>query len=223
MYLRHFIFTGTELDEVDIVFLLDHSKSIKRHVWPFIINFTASIATSLNIGLNDTLMGMILFGRHAKIHFNVRHYLDQASLLEAIYNTEYNKSIGTSTWLALELLCESSLPNGPMLLREGVPHIAVVVTDGRSLNRTATTTAAQKLHDANIFDQVYAIGIGSKRIDKKELKVIASDPSLAYILNDIKESLFTELQHNLIQQVFDICKLIALFSKVIITYQCWIF
>ena len=199
-----------------MVFVLDTSKSIRPENWPFIINFTAGIARFLDIGLNDSLIGIILFGGRAAIHFNVRQYLDQASLVEAITGTEYNVSIGTRTWRALDLLRVSSVPNGAMMLREGFPHIAIVITDGRSQNHTRTNAAAQQLHDANTFDQIYAVGIGRREINVDELRQIASDPSLAYFLNDFEESLFIELQQNLTQQVCDICKFIYKYFNAIL-------
>ena len=205
----HFV-AGCELGGADVVFVLDTSNSIRPQNWPFMINFTASVARFLDIGLNDSLIGMILFGSRANIHFNVRRYLDQDSLVEAILGTEYNISIGTRTWRALNLLRGSSQPNGTMMLREGFPHIAIVITDGRSQNHTLTNIAAQRLHDSNIFDQVYAVGIGNnRRINREELRQIASDPSLAYFLNDFEESLFVELLQNISQQVCNICKFIV--------------
>ena len=194
-----------------MVLVLDDSRSIKKKNWPFIINFTISVATSLDIGLNNSLMGVILFGGNATIHFNARQYLDQASLVEAINNIEYRKYNGTNTWLALDLLHESSQPNGAMMLREDFPAIAIVVTDGRSHNNITTKIAAQKLHDSRIFYQVYAVGIGSK-IETEELRSIASNPSLTFRLKKFKKSLFNELLHNLTQQFCDICKLITILS-----------
>ena len=212
----HICYAGCELDGVDVVLVLDNSKSINRNSknWPLIINFAASVATFLDIGLNNSLMGVILFGGDAIIHFNARQYLDQASLVEAINNSAYNISKGTNTWLALELLRESSQPNGAMMLREDFPAIAIVVTDGRSHNHTATEIAAQELHDSKIFDQVYAVGIG--RVNETELRSIASDPSLAYFLKEFEESLFNELQQNFSQQFCNIRKLIILLSANII-------
>ena len=205
------------MDEVDVVLVLDDSISVtnKPKNWPLIINFTASLATFLDIGLNNSLMGVMLFGGDAIIHFNARQYLDQASLVEAIKNTKSRPSKGTSTWLALDLLRNSSQPNGTMMLREDFPAIAIVVTDGRSHNRTATEIAAQELHDSKIFDQVYAVGIG--RVNETELRSIASDPSLAYIVR-FTESDFNELWHNLSQQFCNICKLITLLSSNDIPY-----
>ena len=199
-------YAGCDIVGTDVVFVLDHSKSIKRRNWPFIVNFTASASSFLNIGLNNSLVGTILFGGDAYIHFNVRQYPDKASLLEAIYNTEYNASKGTSISLVLNLLRVSSQPNGAMMLREGFPHIAVVVTDGRAHDTDEAMIAAQKLHDAKIFDQVHAVGIGRK-IREDELRRIASDPSLVNFLTDFEESLFVGLQQNLRRQVCNICKL----------------
>ena len=197
---------------VDVVLVLDDSKSINKNPknWPLIINFTASLATFLDIGLSNSLMGVMLFGGDAIIHFNARQYLDQASLVEAINNIEYNISKGTNTWLALDLLHESSQPNGAMMLREDFPAIAIVVTDGRSHNHTATEIAAQKLHDSKSFNQIHAIGIG--RVNETELRNIGSDPSIAHILKKFKESDFNELLYDLSKQFCNICKLITLLS-----------
>ena len=151
-------------------------------------------------------MGVILFGGDAYIHFNLRQYTNKSSLLEAIYSTGYNASLGTSISLALDLLHVSSQPNGAMMLREGFPHIAIVVTDGKSHDKDEAKNAAQELHDANIFDQVHAVGIG-KNIREAELRRIASNPSLVNFLADFEESLFVELQQNLSRQVCNMCEL----------------
>ena len=197
-----------------MVLVLEYSKGNATKNWPLIINFAASVATSLDIGLNNSLISIILFGRDAIIHFNARQHLDKASLVEAIKNTEYRRSDGTNTWRALDLLRNSSQPNGKMMLRDDSPAIAIVVTDGKSHNSTTTKIAAQKLHDSNTFDQVYAVGIGRK-IDEDELRSIASDPSLAYFLKEFEESLFNKLQQNLNQQFCDICKLIIIYNTIL--------
>ena len=190
---------------MDVVFVLDDSQSIKRPNWRFVTGFVASVATFLDIGLNDSLIGVISFGGDAVIQFNAREYDNQTSLIEAIHGIRYRSSRGTRTWLALNLLRETSL-NGTMMLRENYPHIAVVLTDGRSRNHNFTNMAAQQLHDANIFNQIYTIGIGAKQIDVSELQSIASDDSHVYILQDFDQSLFIELRQNITQQVCPLCK-----------------
>ena len=209
LLIKMYFVTGCAMGRADVVFVLDSSNSIRPENWPFIINFTASVARFLDIGLDDSLIGIILFGEKANIHFNVREYLDQDSLVEAIMATEYNVSKNTRTWRALKLLRESSQPNGAMMLREGFRHIAIVFTDGKSDNRTHTKISAHALHNASIFDQVYAIGIGNrtKGIDEEEIMQIASDSSLAYFLNDFEENLFIQLLQNISQQVCesDVC------------------
>ena len=89
-------------------------------------------------------------------------------------------------------------------------HIAVIITDGRAntYRRTGnlkrkddkeTKNAARDLHESNVYDQIYCVGIKGKKdeIDTKQLEVIASDPSLTFVLDDFTEQTFEELQENL--------------------------
>ena len=57
------------------------------------------------------------------------------------------------------LLSEFSTVNGARPLQEGIPCVAIVVTDGQSNSPTATITAANNVHASNII--VYAVGVGS--------------------------------------------------------------
>lgn len=55
--------------------------------------------------------------------------------------------------------------------RPGVPKIAIVMTDGRSQNKTETCKAAKRLRDSGV--KVFAIGIGN--IDWSEIICITLD------------------------------------------------
>ena len=139
------------------------------------------IDSSLEIDEKKTSVGVILFSTNATIHFDVTKYTDEDSLFNAIDSIPYTTG-STNTAEALNLLNTSGQRDGELKLRKGSTRIAIVVTDGGSNDKSATRTAASTLHASNIFDQVYAAGVGLA--DDVELNTIASDPSLVFLISD---------------------------------------
>ena len=72
------------------------------------------------------------------------------------------------------------------------------MTDGVSSYPEDTLNAARALHESNIYDQVYAIGI-TDYIDPNELKVIASSPS--FIFNSPSFKALAILEETVTQQL----------------------
>merc|ERR1719402_831703 len=56
--------------------------------------------------------------------------------------------------------------------RQGVPHVAVVITDGQSQDWRRTEEQAKLAHDDGVI--MYSVGVGPD-VDEAELKKIASD------------------------------------------------
>jgi len=155
----------------------------------------------LSIGLERSLVGTIIYSTDANIHFNLLEHTNASTLLPALKNLPYTR--GTSnTHLALRLLLGSA-QNGRMRLRNGYPHIAIVVTDGKFASGEATIRQANRLHSANIF-QVYAVGIGD--FDVTGLNKIATSPSLVSSTTSFNFTAIQELEQRVIQQ-FCQCKL----------------
>ena len=160
--------------------------------------FVANISIALDIGLQRSLVGTILFSTNAGIVFGVTQHTDEASLLTAIDNLPYNGG-ATNTAAALDLLRTAGQPGGALNLRNGFTHVAMLITDGRSNSQQATLTAASNLHSSNIYDQVYAIGVSGA--DATELNAIASDPSLVFFTGNLDSDSIVELEQNVTQQL----------------------
>ena len=210
------LFTACELI-TDFVFLSDVSVSIgSDRNFNVIKNFINSIGNFLEISPDDNLVGQILFARHANISFHVQEHTNEDDLTAAIDSIVYSEipeldRTGTNIPEALDLLRTAGRSGGELRLRDddSVAKVAVFITDGRpntkDLNGDSNQVASQKtedaaarLHESGIYDQVYAIGIeGNKNINFRELEFIASDPSLAFIVQDFNPELFEELQRNL--------------------------
>ena len=63
--------------------------------------------------------------------------------------------------------------------RPGVPNFAVVITDGRSDNKTATVIEAERLRAGGVV--VVVVGVGDD-VDLTELSLIASSPTSSTVL-----------------------------------------
>jgi len=175
----------------------------------------------LDIGLNDSLVGVILFARHANVHFHAQQHTSEAELDAAINGIIYDEiplpnRIGTNIPEALDLLITAGERGGALRLRRNdptKPKIVVFITDGRANTKDLTgnsreedaintENAAARLHESKIYNQIYAVGIkGNKEVNFKELDVIASDPSLVYIIDDFNQQLFEMLRQNLTNAV----------------------
>ena len=210
--------TGCDVGMVDFAFVLDVSVSIKNDTnFGLIRNLVTQVASFLSIGIDQTLFSVMLFACHAWINFTIPEYTSTADLVNAVNNISYDdvselNRTGTNIPEALNLLADA----GSLGLRSNANYRhAVFITDGRAntrdlvetelgrrLNdserqqlrqedRENTISAARRLHDTGIFDDVSAIGIrGSHNINFEELGHIASRPELEFIIDDFTESAF---------------------------------
>lgn len=152
----------------------------------------------MEIGPTRSQVGVIVFSSRAYIEFGLTTYSSRASLSSAINNLRYTGG-GTNTAAALTLLTNLGF-TGARPVNEGVPRVAIVVTDGQSNDFSATLRAAQVLQQ-NASITTYAVGIGSA--DSRELNAIASTRNgrkLVYSISGFVSSEVRRLQEDLNQQ-----------------------
>ena len=205
----------------DFVFVLDVSRSIgSDENFNVVTDFVSQIGSALDIGLKENLVGIILFARHATVHFHVQEHTNADNLTAAITSIVYSdipelNRLGTNMPEALDLLRTAGQIGGELRLRDDpiTTKVAVFITDGRPNTKHLTgntreedaqntENAAARLHESGIYEQVYALGIKGKRtINFRELEFIASDPSLVTIIEDFDDELFQGLERNLTDAV----------------------
>ena len=185
---------------IDLVFVLDESRSIGRARFELIREFVANVSLVLDIGLQRSLVGVISFSNGAAIDFSVTQHTDLNSLLLAIEKIPYRAGF-TNTAAALNLLRTAGKPGGALNLRDGFIHVAILITDGES-NRGNTTAAALALHASNIYTEVYAVGVDQADMD--ELNLIASEPSLVFFDSNFDSAAISSLEQSVTRQL--ICR-----------------
>ena len=115
-------------------------------------------------------------------------------MITSINNIAYTGGY-TNTHLALKETIRAFLNSRKS---QGVPQVAIVLTDGHSNDFDLTVAEAVKVRDADI--QVFSIGVGSN-INERELVKISYDPTTTDIsqnqyvfrIQDFQQSSFAEI------------------------------
>lgn len=196
----------------DIAFLIDSSGSEAGSNFDNERNFVSMVTNEFSINQNDTMVAVSQFATSSRTDIFLNQYPDKASLLDAIarihwMNGESNTHLGLSELSHHVFQVRNHHPHGGHHGHQSVTYgprsesakIAIVLTDGRSLEPTLTEKAAHQLHAMGV--EVFAIGMGHG-VDTSELDKIATDRGHVYKIpstNDL-DSIHTSI-------VDAICKL----------------
>lgn len=179
-----------------MAFLLDSSGSINnahKENYQIMKDFIKGIVKSFVIGEDKTNVAVATFSSlgYFKVRFDFKKYFDAEQIVSAIENVPYDGK-KTYTGDALTRLRQDLFP----LARTGVPHILIVMTDGRSHDHVKTP--AERLHDMGVH--IIAVGIGST--DYQELKDMATDPDR----DNVFTASFDSVVHLTGSILEDVCK-----------------
>ncbi|CAL1534778.1 unnamed protein product [Lymnaea stagnalis] len=187
------------ISEGDILFILDSSSSIGYPNYKLQLRFVANLTQAFTIGPNNVQFGVVIFSEEATSVFRFDAYREADSLIQAINEVEY-VSGPTFTDSALALAYQMFIP-GAYGARANVPHIAIVLTDGLSANKSSTLLEAQKLKAAGV--RVLGIGIG--HFDQQELRGIASSQKEVFLADSYS------VIHNLTDDItISLCKKVSI-------------
>lgn len=156
--------------------------------------FAYNIANSFTIGPDDVQIGLLSFASVSTFRFYLNTYSTKSAVLSAINNIPYNSG-GTNTAGALNTLRQSGFTSsaGARPSSQGIPRVAIVVTDGYSNSFSQTVAAANALHAAGIIG--FAIGISGA--NTAELNAIASEPSYVAFISSFNSALLANLQQTI--------------------------
>ena len=202
---------------MDGVFVLDVSNSIDRNEFDEMINFVVDIFRLVNISAECSHAAVILFKANVVIRFDLNEYTNQDDLIRAIESIDRGsvRGGGTNTPEAVRVLRIAG-QNGSLGLRANNPDvrkIAVFITDGNpaldkpfpqynieKTNRSVLEDRLEKetdeLHGANIYDQIYAIGVGNG-VNRGTLEEIADPVNLNFLVAGFTPEDFERLRDDI--------------------------
>ncbi|XP_034725868.1 matrilin-4 isoform X2 [Etheostoma cragini] len=153
---------------VDLVFLIDSSRSVRPHEFETMRKFMIDILSTLDIGLNATRVGVVQYSSQLRNEFSLKTHAKLDAMVKNI-NEIIPLAQGTMTGLAIKYIMNSAF-----IAEEGdrpqVPNVAVIVTDGRPQDRVAEV--AVEAREKGI--EIYAVGVA--RADMASLRAMASPP-----------------------------------------------
>jgi uncharacterized protein YegL len=181
----------------DIVFVVDMSGSVGSSNFQKQLDFMIKVIDSFDVGMGDkqNRFSVMTFSSTPYTEFQLNKYDNKAAMTDHIRNINYGKG-STYTDRALQLLVQENFQekNGARKLSDGHPHVAIVITDGKSENVAMTKQRAQEAKDQDVT--IIAVGIGME-LNQQELKDMASSPSCQHVMTLVDFNEFTSLQDTL--------------------------
>ena len=165
--------------KADLVFVLDSSGSIRENQddsepdnYNVLLQFLAQIVSLLPIGPDGFQVGLVRFSNTGENEFFMNDYSSRSQLTEAILKTPFmGGNTNTSGGLRRMHFEQFTKNKGD---RDGVPNVAVVITDGVSTydnNRTIPDAIAARQSGIKI----YSIGV-TEKINVNEVRLLSSLP-----------------------------------------------
>uniref|UniRef100_H2TQN1 Matrilin 2 n=1 Tax=Takifugu rubripes TaxID=31033 RepID=H2TQN1_TAKRU len=153
---------------MDLVFVIDGSKSMGPANFELVKHFVISIVESLNVSQMGSHVGLLQYSTKVRTEFTLRQHTSAQSIRQAVSRMQY-MGRGSMTGSALRHMFQFSF-SAKEGARPNVPHVGIVFTDGRSQDDVSEWANKAKKSGVTI----YAVGVG-KAIEQ-ELREIASEP-----------------------------------------------
>nr|ABO52981.1 matrilin 4 isoform 1 precursor [Callithrix jacchus] len=157
---------------VDLVLLVDGSKSVRPQNFELVKRFVNQIVDFLDVSPEGTRVGLVQFSSRVRTEFPLGRYGTAAEVKQAVLAVEYMER-GTMTGLALRHMVEHSFSEaqGARPRALNVPRVGLVFTDGRSQDDISVWAARAK--EEGIV--MYAVGVG--KAVEADWREIASEPA----------------------------------------------
>ncbi|XP_055882085.1 serine-rich adhesin for platelets-like isoform X2 [Biomphalaria glabrata] len=170
------------VEQLDLVVILDTSKSVGEKNFQKCIFFLEGVVANLSIAPDSVRVALLRYSDKAQVVSYLNDDMEKQEKLKAVGSIQYIEG-STYTDLALELTNEEVLSpeRGD---RSNVSDLVVLITDGESSNKSSTKNQSVKLKNRNNL-KIFTLGIGSE-IDDEELEAIATSNDLSLILESFE-------------------------------------
>ena len=175
--------------DIDLFIVLDSSISIKGGPYEIAKKFAVDLISGFTVSENNVRVGLVIYGSTARIEFNLNNSFNQSVILNRIRNIPYlhqdmgtyNQSKATGDAIMLMVNTGFTEERGARPSHLAIPHVGIVVTDGRMNEGVDVHTAAQAARDKSI--ELFALGIGDDINDTQLLEIAGSKDRIVKIDN----------------------------------------
>uniref|UniRef100_A0A8C4W678 Matrilin 4 n=1 Tax=Gopherus evgoodei TaxID=1825980 RepID=A0A8C4W678_9SAUR len=177
---------------VDLVLVIDGSKSVRPQNFELVKQFVNQIVDFLDVSPHGTRVGLVQYSSRVRTEFPLNQYETAEDIKKAVLKVEYMEK-GTMTGLALKHMLEHSFSEaeGARPFSQNIPRIGLVFTDGRSQDDISEW--ARKAKESGIT--MFVVGVG--KAVEEELREIASEPVEQHFSYSADFSTMTHIVDNL--------------------------
>ncbi|CAI5695526.1 unnamed protein product [Oreochromis niloticus] len=156
---------------IDLVFIIDSSRSVRPAEFEKAKEFLVDMVDSLAIGSDATRVGLVNYASTVQIEFLLNTYSDKSHVKQALARVEPLAS-GTMTGMAIKTAMDKAftMEAGARAGSASIAKVAIIVTDGRPQDKVEEVSASARA--AGI--EIYAVGVD--RADVASLRLMASQP-----------------------------------------------
>nr|CAB3264412.1 neurogenic locus notch homolog protein 1-like [Phallusia mammillata] len=173
----------------DLLFIVDSSSSVGAKNFAITKDFLMKIIDTFEIGVQHVQVAVMTYNRVVNDMWDYKKYQSKDLLIQAVTELYYNGT-GTKTGQALGYAIKHKF-NKESGRRMHIPHITVVVTDGRSQDKSNFSIFAPKLQQ---LSNVIAVGVD--KADKEEVRAMASKPKTSnYLLENTYWDLLSRVRN----------------------------
>lgn len=138
-------FIGCTEGPVDLVFVIDGSKSLGEDNFEIVKQFVSGILDTLEISPKAARVGLLQYSSEVRTEFTLRRFSTAKDMKKAVSQMKY-MGRGSMTGLALKQMFERSFTEteGARPLSANIPRISIVFTDGRAQDEVSEWAARAK-------------------------------------------------------------------------------
>ena len=163
----------------DIMFLLDGSDSIDSQEWAQARAFVARMIDDFDITPDTINVGITVYSSDIDNHIPLTPFTQKIVLKFRTTTLPHPTGITTNTARGIQKVRDTFLAQP--FSRRSAPKIAIVITDGTSVNPAETIRQANLAKEAGI--RMIAVGVGNN-VFEEELRQIASNQRKYYPVAD---------------------------------------
>ncbi|CAH1238662.1 MATN2 [Branchiostoma lanceolatum] len=194
--------SGCQAAGLDLVFVLDGSASVGKNNFQLSKDFVNTVIQSFTIGLDLTRVGVIQYSFSVNLEIELKDHPSAAPLVQAVEDIEYDEGLFTHTGEALQYITTHSftVENGAREVRNGVPKVSILLTDGESGDYHDVTVWSQRARESNIT--MFPVGV-TNDVDQEELETMAGHAGKVFRVRRFRdlEKIVTDMEESLCRAV----------------------